>query len=293
MAYVARYSGNQKSLQPDGLRSLCILTKLENNVTLFSEREVFMLNFMFKSLSGGGALTAISQGLQGYNSGRLLCKKAFTLAEVLVTLGIIGVVASLTMPTLIQNHKKKVTAVKLEKFYSIMTQAIESYESERNLLPEDMRIPADTVQNGKNLQVWYNNTFGKYLKSVSQKSSDLGFLVLLADGSGFNAYVSDHSQMHIFYCTEAKYCNNKLDGSEGNFNGQTGFLFGLYKGEFITSGPDFQNMTREELLKQCSYGNTEDANVSAAGRRHACTRLIQVDGWEFKDDYPWKQTILK
>lgn len=31
---------------------------------------------------------------------------AFTLAEVLVTLGVIGVVASLTMPTLIENHKK-------------------------------------------------------------------------------------------------------------------------------------------------------------------------------------------
>lgn len=29
-----------------------------------------------------------------------LCKMAFTLAEVLITLGIIGVVAALTMPTL-------------------------------------------------------------------------------------------------------------------------------------------------------------------------------------------------
>lgn len=33
-------------------------------------------------------------------------KKAFTLAEVLITLGIIGVVAALTMPTVIQNYKK-------------------------------------------------------------------------------------------------------------------------------------------------------------------------------------------
>ena len=30
-------------------------------------------------------------------------RKAFTLAEVLVTLGVIGVVSAITMPTLIQN----------------------------------------------------------------------------------------------------------------------------------------------------------------------------------------------
>ena len=32
-------------------------------------------------------------------------KNAFTLAEVLITLGIIGVVAAMTLPTLIQNHQ--------------------------------------------------------------------------------------------------------------------------------------------------------------------------------------------
>ncbi len=51
-------------------------------------------------------------------------KKAFTLAEVLVTLGIIGVVASLTMPTLIQNSKEKEYVAKLKKFNSIMNQAL-------------------------------------------------------------------------------------------------------------------------------------------------------------------------
>ena len=34
--------------------------------------------------------------------------KAFTLAEVLITLGIIGVVASLTMPSLIQSNRRQV-----------------------------------------------------------------------------------------------------------------------------------------------------------------------------------------
>ena len=34
-------------------------------------------------------------------------KKGFTLAEVLITLGIIGVVAALTMPALINSYEKK------------------------------------------------------------------------------------------------------------------------------------------------------------------------------------------
>ena len=40
-------------------------------------------------------------------------KTAFTLAEVLITLGIIGVVAAMTMPSLIANHKEKETVAKV------------------------------------------------------------------------------------------------------------------------------------------------------------------------------------
>ena len=50
-------------------------------------------------------------------------KPAFTLAEVLITLGIIGVVAALTMPALIENHRKQVTISKLNKVYSTISNA--------------------------------------------------------------------------------------------------------------------------------------------------------------------------
>ena len=40
---------------------------------------------------------------------------AFTLAEVLITLGIIGVVAAITLPTLIQNYQKQVLVTQLKK----------------------------------------------------------------------------------------------------------------------------------------------------------------------------------
>ena len=49
--------------------------------------------------------------------------QGFTLAEVLITLGIIGVVAAMTMPSLIANHKEKETVAKLKKVYSVLQQA--------------------------------------------------------------------------------------------------------------------------------------------------------------------------
>ena len=48
-------------------------------------------------------------------------KAAFTLAEVLITLGIIGVVAALTLPTLIQNYQKRVYVTQLKKSVSVLS----------------------------------------------------------------------------------------------------------------------------------------------------------------------------
>ena len=48
---------------------------------------------------------------------------AFTLAEVLITLGIIGVVAAITMPTLINNYQKKAAVTAAKKAYSTLSQA--------------------------------------------------------------------------------------------------------------------------------------------------------------------------
>lgn len=51
-------------------------------------------------------------------------QKAFTLAEVLITLGIIGIVAAMTLPDLVQKQQKKQTTVALKKFYSSFQNAI-------------------------------------------------------------------------------------------------------------------------------------------------------------------------
>lgn len=57
-------------------------------------------------------------------------KKGFTLAEVLITLGIIGVVAAMTIPTVISNAQNAQLASGLKKFYSVISQATASIKSD-------------------------------------------------------------------------------------------------------------------------------------------------------------------
>ena len=52
----------------------------------------------------------------------LFKKCAFTLAEVLITLGIIGVVAAMTIPTLTTNYRHKALEAQFKKNYSILSQ---------------------------------------------------------------------------------------------------------------------------------------------------------------------------
>ena len=52
-------------------------------------------------------------------------KGAFTLAEVLITLGIIGVVAALTLPSLIQKYQDQVLENQLKKMSSTISQCIQ------------------------------------------------------------------------------------------------------------------------------------------------------------------------
>lgn len=49
---------------------------------------------------------------------------AFTLAEVLIVLGIIGVVAEMTIPTLVQNTQKQVLRISFKKAYSTISEAV-------------------------------------------------------------------------------------------------------------------------------------------------------------------------
>ena len=98
-------------------------------------------------------------------------KKGFTLAEVLITLGIIGVVAAMTLPTLIQNHQKRSLEVATQKFYSTMSQAVKKYMADEGV--DDLR---NTPLAGNNYEeidspeaiASIRNFVTKYLKVVKE-----------------------------------------------------------------------------------------------------------------------------
>ena len=58
--------------------------------------------------------------------------KGFTLADVLVTLGIIGVVSAMTVPSLMQNHQRKTYVTQLHKVYNEFSQAAVQYQTDNN-----------------------------------------------------------------------------------------------------------------------------------------------------------------
>ena len=51
-------------------------------------------------------------------------KKGFTLAEVLITLGVIGVVAALTLPNVLQNFRERTYVASLQKAYNSVSNAV-------------------------------------------------------------------------------------------------------------------------------------------------------------------------
>jgi len=60
--------------------------------------------------------------------------KGFTLAEVLVTLGIIGVVSAMTVPSLVQNYQRQSYVTQLHKVYNELNQGLVQYMNERNAI---------------------------------------------------------------------------------------------------------------------------------------------------------------
>lgn len=90
-------------------------------------------------------------------------KNAFTLAEVLVTLGIIGVVSAMTVPTLMQNYQRKSYVTQLHKVYNELSQALLSYQTEKNAVNLTEAGLKDTAS--------VQNFIKTYMKTVSECSS--------------------------------------------------------------------------------------------------------------------------
>lgn len=223
-------------------------------------------------------------------------KIAFTLAEVLITLGIIGVVSAMTIPTLMANHRKKVVETKLEKIYSVMNQAINltnaEYGDVTNWIIDcgSSNSPTCSINEVEN---WFNSTIGKHLETLktekTKNKTDDTLLIYLKDGSilGVTNYIYD-----MFFYVNSDAISNARSGKnyflfrfnpillshQNNEEAQKDLKYSL-KPTFEPYS-NYWNGTREQLI---------DGHSFSCAQNHAfCAKLIQYDGWKISKDYPVK-----
>lgn len=92
---------------------------------------------------------------------------AFTLAEVLITLGIIGIVAALTIPTLISNYQKTQYVVGLKKAYSQTNQVLLAMTNDRG-------TPGDIASSGLFAKGTTTENLGKEFTKYFKIAKDCG-----------------------------------------------------------------------------------------------------------------------
>lgn len=86
-------------------------------------------------------------------------KNGFTLAEVLVTLGIIGVVSAMTVPTLMQNYQRDSYTTQLHKVYNEVSQAM------LRVITESNAVSLRESNFSKNGAGWFLRTYFKTVKT--------------------------------------------------------------------------------------------------------------------------------
>ncbi len=225
-------------------------------------------------------------------------RNAFTLAEVLITLGIIGVVAAMTLPVLIQKNNNRVVETRLKKFYSAINQAILMAENDygdrkdwfANLSSDARDENGNIIEGSSDAEKWFRKYIAPYLKYTDIKLSDNGtyFYVYLPDGSAFRP-TSDTTLDWKFYVSEPKKCDKS-----GSSVGICAFYF-----NFMPSSKDDLNWKYlyNKGFEPYKYG--WDGNISTlySGSSHSCnstsdnaycTTLIQMNDWKIPDDYPYK-----
>lgn len=107
-------------------------------------------------------------------------KYGFTLSEVLITLGIIGIVAAVTMPSLIQNKNDKETVNRLKKVYSSLSQAYLMLNAEYGdptnwgITHANGGTPEIPTEEGTKGSINLANLFARYMRTVKNCGADKG-----------------------------------------------------------------------------------------------------------------------
>ena len=235
-----------------------------------------------------------------------IIKKGFTLAEVLITLGIIGVVAAMTLPTLIQNYKRHEVETRLAKFYTTINQAIQMSETVNGdkmyweVLGHGFEKDEEgNVDKTKSIPLaWFNKYLRPYLNNVQVVVNDFGGrpMIYFNDGSLclFDSYswhfypnAKDFKQYTI--SDEGKGLNPKEISGIKYFT----FFFspwtnGVARKYHYKKGVEPYKVgwdgTKEMLFNKSNIG----CNENATNERAYCAALIQMNGWKIPKDYPLK-----
>ncbi len=222
-------------------------------------------------------------------------RNAFTLAEVLITLGIIGVVAAMTLPVLIQKNNNRIVETRLMKFYSAINQAIKLAEADygdRSFWFEDL---SGVDANGESKRLaWLNKYIIPYMKVIKTDVSTDGRVTLYFSDGGALRSATNNGRDWIFFVGDPDRCNKIGNGSYPEYVGKCAFVF--YFNPKVSSTNDGWNFEPyapgwdgnvETLKNDPTYGCLN--NPSSSNLWHAyCTKWIQYNGWKIPDEYPFK-----
>ncbi len=140
------------------------------------------------------------------------CKRGFTLAEVLITLAIVGVVAALTMPTLVAHYKDKVLETQQKKAASVISNAFGMLKAET----DGANLAYAAISNCKTTEC-----FATELKKVLNIVADVDM-------------TSDNAKMKYTFLNGEREVWS--EDKHYVFATADGTVFGLEKGEGISSG---------------------------------------------------------
>jgi len=211
---------------------------------------------------------------------------AFTLAEVLITLGIIGVVAVLTIPTLVAKHKEKVTVVKVKKAYSILYNAFQFALANEGTV-DNWGITGVYKDNDGNTQISQDgsekmaNIFMKYLNKSSFCGGKMdcigGYDQIVLNGDEYTVKAQGASTVVLADGTGVAFtpwmvngtCNSGcgsltiyLEPNKKAHYGVNAFTFTLYKDKIIPWGSAsiVKLESHNSFEKKCVYkgGNFEN-----------------------------------
>lgn len=229
-------------------------------------------------------------------------KLGFTLAEVLITLGIIGVVAAMTIPGLIHSYKKMVWVGKLKQNFSLISQGFRHYiaDSGNSLEFASWRSSEEEL----------TNFFRTYFKEIQNCDGTYAPCFAEKYGKLDNSRIVNMRNNHCQYtgrlvngaaiCADAmETANRELDDGDVSVN--------MFHNEAIVAieidinGPQGPNVFGLDYFVMAinDQGNIFDLNYEQEGgffpraggdsRTGALGKIIK-DGWKMTYSYPIKES---